>query len=111
MAHSAVSLPLATSAMASVMFLPFSVTMIPASSLECLSTREWKRNMMAARCLMVIPLQVSKATFPCWTASSRSEAVLRGTLLITCCSVTERKKRIGNRVEDVRVVGVGDKEG
>mmetsp|Transcript_12301 Transcript_12301/g.27637 ORF Transcript_12301/g.27637 Transcript_12301/m.27637 type:complete len:210 (+) Transcript_12301:1037-1666(+) len=78
-AHSTVSLPLATSASASVMFLPFSRTMISASSCACVSTRLWNLNIIAALALMVSPLHPSNAAFATTTASATSLAVDSGT--------------------------------
>mmetsp|Transcript_20066 Transcript_20066/g.55778 ORF Transcript_20066/g.55778 Transcript_20066/m.55778 type:complete len:339 (+) Transcript_20066:902-1918(+) len=79
-AHSTVSFPLATSARASVMFLPFSWTMSSASSRACSWTRAWNFIRTAARCLMVRDDHDGKAFLAEATASSTSQAAERATL-------------------------------
>jgi hypothetical protein len=64
------------------MFLPFSRTMISASSCACVSTRLWNLNIIAALALMVSPLQPSNAAFATITASATSWAVDKGTSAI-----------------------------
>mmetsp|Transcript_20962 Transcript_20962/g.43970 ORF Transcript_20962/g.43970 Transcript_20962/m.43970 type:complete len:327 (+) Transcript_20962:943-1923(+) len=81
-AHSTVSLPLATSASASVMFFPFSLTMSSASGLACSWTSAWNFIMVAARCLMVREDQEGNASLAASTALSTSHFAERPTLPI-----------------------------
>mmetsp|Transcript_17401 Transcript_17401/g.35350 ORF Transcript_17401/g.35350 Transcript_17401/m.35350 type:complete len:370 (-) Transcript_17401:89-1198(-) len=82
-AYSTVSLPLATSATASVLFLPFSRTIRSASLSVCSRIRAWNLSMMAARAFIVIPDQAGKAAEAAETAESTSARLESATVPTT----------------------------
>jgi hypothetical protein len=79
-AYSTVSFPLATSASASVRFLPFSRTIRSASSSARSLTRAWNLSRTAARALTVRALHPGRARRAARTASSTSRSSDAATL-------------------------------